>query len=190
MHKFFGAVICVCFFGGAGCVSNSPDTVPPAELTPPSSSPTIPSGFSPLTFEEFSTVIPRNWTLDESQRDTNRTIFIFEKLPEGKPSPRSISFTVFPLPSPAPTLGDLLVQSRQELEANGAVIATSEIIPLENYTYLHTDFSLTHHGISYTSAQYTVVGTEHLLLITETTTVSATRGTAPLPEILSFFQIK
>lgn len=190
MYKFFGVIICACLFIGAGCSLVTPENSAPLVTSPQTTSPTIPSGFSSLSLEEFRTIIPKHWTLDESQRDSNRAIFIFEKSPEGKPSSRSISFTVFPLPSPSPTLGELMVQSRRELEANGAVITAADIVSTAGQTYLRTDFSLTHYGVSYSSAQYAFIGSENLLLITETTTVPASRGVTPLQEILSFLQTK
>ncbi len=189
MHKFLTLIFCACLFTGASCQSTTPSIpTPPTDVA--NQGKAVPANFSPYELEEFSFIIPRAWTLDESQKNINHTIHLFEAATATSTPQRSISFTTFPLPDARPTLGDLMATAQKELVGAGVHNLHSDIVHTNSAEMLSTTFEIPYNTTLYYTSQHTLIGTNHLLLITDTSTNMQTRAAYPSPDIISFLQIK
>jgi len=189
MHKFLTLIFCACLLTGASCQLTSPSSST-TSINSEANDKIIPANFAPYTLEEFSFIIPRAWTLDESQKSINHTIHLFETTASTSTPQRSISFTTFPLPDVLPTLGDLMTSAQKELNAAGVHNLQSDIIHIGTLDMLKTSFEVPSYTTLFYTSQYTLVGNGHLLLITETTSNKQTRTAFPSPDIISSVQIK
>lgn len=188
MQKFLAFIFCVCLFTGASCSSTTTlEPTPPHQTSPTEK--TIPANFAPYELEEFSFIIPRAWTLDESQKNINHTVHLFETATSSTPE-RSISFTTFPLPEVRPTLGDLMATAQKELAGAGVRNLRTDITTVALAEALHTTFEIPYNTTTYYSSQYTIIGNEHLLLITDTSIKTHSRDAYPSSDILSFLRVK